>query len=72
MNRSRTDGLSAPLPPGSILGVIGGGVVDHLATLDDWKATSVSRRPDPDARADQHLALDLLDADAVGELLGKD
>lgn len=53
------------------LGVIGGGVVDHLATLDGWKATSVSRRPDPDGRADQHLALDLLDADARGDAAAK-
>jgi nucleoside-diphosphate-sugar epimerase len=49
------------------LGVIGGGVVDHLAGLDDWTVTSVSRRPDPDARADRHLEVDLLDSGALGE-----
>jgi nucleoside-diphosphate-sugar epimerase len=47
------------------LGVIGGAVVDHLAGLPDWTVTSVSRRPDPDSRADRHLTIDLLDADAL-------
>ncbi|HWT91544.1 MAG TPA: SDR family oxidoreductase [Solirubrobacteraceae bacterium] len=47
------------------LGVIGGGVVDHLATLDDWTVTSLARRPAPDGRADQHLELDLLDREKL-------
>ncbi|CAB4906621.1 unannotated protein [freshwater metagenome] len=52
------------LVPGA-LGVIGSGVVEHLASLDGVEVTALSRREDPDSRADRHLALDLLDPDAV-------
>jgi nucleoside-diphosphate-sugar epimerase len=54
------------------LGVIGGAVVDRLVGLPDWTVTSVSRRPDPATRADRHLALDLLDADAVAKAASAD
>ncbi len=47
------------------LGVIGGAVVDHLAGLPDWRVTSLSRRPDPSARAGRHLSLDLMDEEAL-------
>jgi nucleoside-diphosphate-sugar epimerase len=52
------------LVPGA-LGVIGSGVVEHLASLDGVEVTSLSRRDAPDSPADRHLAVDLLDPDAV-------
>jgi nucleoside-diphosphate-sugar epimerase len=52
------------LVPGS-LGVIGSGLVEHLSALPDTRVTSVSRREAPDTPADRHLALDLLDPEAV-------
>ena len=52
------------LVPGA-LGVIGSGNVEHLASLDGVRVTSLARRAAPDSRADRHLQVDLLDADAV-------
>jgi nucleoside-diphosphate-sugar epimerase len=52
------------LVPGS-LGVIGSGLVEHLAPRPDVRITSLSRRAAPHTPADRHLALDLLDPEAV-------
>lgn len=49
------------------LGVIGGAVADHLIAQPDWEVTSVSRRADPGAGGDRHLALDLRDPEAVAQ-----
>jgi nucleoside-diphosphate-sugar epimerase len=57
------------LVPGA-LGVIGSGVVEHFAAQPDVTVTSLSRREAPGSPADRHLALDLLDPEAVAAQRG--
>ena len=45
-------------------GLVGGNVVQHLETLDDWRVTSISRRPEMLSRSSRHIALDLTDSAA--------
>ena len=43
-------------------GVIGRNLIEHLATLDDWRIVGLSRRGGESTERIQHVAVDLLDA----------
>jgi nucleoside-diphosphate-sugar epimerase len=51
-------------------GVIGGNLVRHLETLEDWKVIGVSRRGGDSHGRVRHLSVDLLDRDASERALG--
>jgi nucleoside-diphosphate-sugar epimerase len=52
-------------------GVIGGNLVDHLASLYDWQVIGLSRRGGQDTEKVRYLAVDLLDpADTRAKLAG--
>jgi nucleoside-diphosphate-sugar epimerase len=51
-------------------GIIGGNLVDHLATLDDWDVVGLSRRGGTQAARVRHIAVDLLDRDDCRQKLG--
>ncbi|NUP07571.1 MAG: NAD-dependent epimerase/dehydratase family protein, partial [Polyangiaceae bacterium] len=51
-------------------GVIGRGLVDHLATLEDWTVVGLSRRGGPSTERVRQLAVDLLDPHDTKEKLG--
>ena len=42
-------------------GVIGRNLIDHLATLDDWRIVGLSRRGGESTERIRHIAVDLLD-----------
>ncbi|HET6296559.1 MAG TPA: NAD-dependent epimerase/dehydratase family protein, partial [Kribbella sp.] len=44
-------------------GVIGTNLVEHLASLPDWRVVGLSRRGGVDADHVRHVAVDLLDPD---------
>jgi nucleoside-diphosphate-sugar epimerase len=50
-------------------GVIGRNLVDHLATLDDWRVVGLSRRGGISTDGVQHFAVDLLDPGDTREKL---
>ncbi|EID54996.1 SDR family oxidoreductase [Saccharomonospora xinjiangensis] len=52
-------------------GVIGGNLIDHLRTLDDWDVVGVSRRGGTDAPGLRHVSVDLLDREATRAALGE-
>lgn len=52
-------------------GVIGTTLLEHLASLPDWDVVGVSRRGGTDTDQVRHVAVDLLDADATSEVLGR-
>ncbi|WP_146651161.1 SDR family oxidoreductase [Labilithrix luteola] len=51
-------------------GVIGRNLVDHLASLDDWKVIGVSRRESSSTGRVFHVSADLLDANDTRRKLG--
>lgn len=51
-------------------GVIGRNLIDHLSTLDDWRAIGLSRRGGEDQARVRHIAVDLLDIDDARAKLG--
>ncbi|MCP2257527.1 Nucleoside-diphosphate-sugar epimerase [Streptoalloteichus tenebrarius] len=51
-------------------GVIGGNLVDHLATLPDWEVIGLSRRGGTSTGRVRHVAVDLLDRRDVHDKLG--
>ncbi|MFI0405725.1 SDR family oxidoreductase [Actinomadura sp. 3N508] len=52
-------------------GVIGRGLVEHLAELGDWDVIGLSRRGGTDAGRVRHLPVDLLDRDDSAKRLGE-
>ncbi|WP_430387410.1 SDR family oxidoreductase [Dyella sp. 20L07] len=55
-----TNGTKVALVVGA-QGVIGRNLIDHLATLDDWRVVGLSRRGGTSTDRVQHIAVDLLD-----------
>ena len=51
-------------------GVIGRNLIDHLATLDDWRIVGLSRRGGESTERVRHIAVDLLDAADTRAKLG--
>jgi nucleoside-diphosphate-sugar epimerase len=52
------------------LGVVGQGLVEHLASQADWKVTGLSRRPPREVGRAAYVSVDLLDRDDVERKLG--
>ncbi|KKC32549.1 SDR family oxidoreductase [Devosia psychrophila] len=52
-------------------GVIGGNLIDHLLTLDDWDTVGLSRRGGVSTDRVGYIAVDLLDRDATDHALAE-
>lgn len=52
-------------------GVIGGNLIDHLLTLDDWDIVGLSRRGGVSSERVRYVAVDLLDREATTSALGE-
>jgi nucleoside-diphosphate-sugar epimerase len=52
-------------------GVIGGNLIQHLLTLDDWVVIGLSRRGGPSRDGLRYIAVDLLDRTATRNALGE-
>lgn len=52
-------------------GVIGGNLIDHLLTLDDWDIIGLSRRGGVSSARVRYIAVDLLERDATHQALAE-
>jgi nucleoside-diphosphate-sugar epimerase len=51
-------------------GIVGRGLLEHIASLEDWDVIGLARRPHDDAGRARLLSVDLLDADDCKKKLG--